>query len=73
VQFLIERALDESLSDWEEIGATDVTGIGADAYAVEHLAVLTGVYRARLAVLPDEIPTVFSVDSEGHANRRATV
>lgn len=33
MQFVVERALDESLSDWEEIGATEVTGICADAYA----------------------------------------
>jgi hypothetical protein len=73
MQFLVERALDRSLSDWEEIGATEVTGVGADAYAVEHLAESRGLYRVRPAAPPDEIPTVFSVDSEGHANRRATV
>jgi hypothetical protein len=73
MQFLVERALDESLSDWEEIGATDAAGFGADIYAVEHLAALAGIYRARPTAPPDEIPTVFSVDSEGNAFRRATV
>jgi hypothetical protein len=73
MQFFVERALDESLSYWGEIGTTEVTGIGADAYAAEHLAASTGIYRVRPAAPPDEIPTVFSVDSEGHANRRATV
>lgn len=73
MQFLVERAMDESLSDWEEIGATDAAGFGADTYAVEQLAVLAGIYRVRPAAPPDEIPTVFSVDSQGHANRRATV
>jgi hypothetical protein len=29
MQFFVERALDKSLSDWYEIGATQVTGIGA--------------------------------------------
>jgi hypothetical protein len=73
MQFLVERAMDESLSDWEEIGATDAAGFGADIYAVEHLAALAGIYRVRPAAPPDEIPTVFSVDSEGNAFRRATV
>ena len=73
MQFLVERALDESQSDWEEIGATDAAGFGADTYAVEQLAVLAGIYRVRPAGPPDEIPTVFSVDSEGNAFRRAAV
>jgi len=42
MQFLVERALDESQRDWEEIGATDAAGFGADTYAVEQLAVLAG-------------------------------
>ena len=73
MQFLVERAVDESLSDWEEIGATDAAGLGADTYAVEQLAALAGIYRVRPAAPADETPTVFSVDAEGNANRRATV
>jgi hypothetical protein len=71
--FLVEQALDGSQCDWEEIGVADAAGIGADAFAVEQLALLTGVYRVSPSGAPDEIPTVFSVDSEGRANRRAIV
>jgi hypothetical protein len=71
--FLIERALNGSLCDWEEIGVADAAGVGADAFAVEQLAHLTGIYRASPSGARDEIPTVFSVDSEGHASRRAVV
>ncbi len=71
--FLVERALDESFRDWEEIGVVDAAGVGADAFAVEQLAHLTGIYRASPSSAPDEIPTVFSVDSEGRANRREIV
>jgi hypothetical protein len=73
MQFLVERASDESPTSWEAIGATEAAGFGADIYAVEQLAALAGIYRARPAVPPDEVPTVFSVDSEGNAFRRATV
>jgi hypothetical protein len=73
MQFFVERALDESLSDWEAVGATDASGFGADIYAVEHLAALAGIYRVRPAAPPDEIPALFSVDAQGNAFRRATV
>jgi hypothetical protein len=73
MQFLIERASDQSLSKWEAIGATDAVGFGADIYAVEQLALRAGIYRARPAAPPDQVPTVFSVDSEGNAFHRATV
>lgn len=73
MQFFVERALDESLSSWEKIGFTEVTGIAADAYAVEHLAAYTGIYRVRPAASPDQLPVLFSVDARGQATRRATV
>jgi hypothetical protein len=71
--FLVERALDGSLCDWERIGFADAAGVGADAFAVEQLARLTGIYRVSPSGAPDEIPTVFSVDSDGRPNRRAIV
>jgi hypothetical protein len=73
MEYVVERASRESPSGWKEIGATEAAGIGADAYAVEQLAVSTGIHRVRPDAPPDEIPTVFTVDSEGHANLRATV
>ena len=73
MRFSVKRALDKLCGDWEKVGATEATGVGADAYAVEQLAVLTGIYRARPAGTLDETPTVFSVGPGGCANRRAIV
>jgi hypothetical protein len=74
MQFLIERASDQSLSKWEAIsGRRSAVGFGADICAVEQLALRPGIYRARPAAPPDQVPTVFSVDSEGNAFHRATV
>jgi hypothetical protein len=73
MQFLVERASGESPIKWEAIGTTDAVGFGADIYAVEQMAVRAGIYRACPAAPPDEVPTVFSVDSDGNAFRRATV
>jgi hypothetical protein len=73
MRFFVERALDGSLGDWEEIGATEAAGFAADIYAVEQLVGPAGIYRVRPDAPPDEIPTVFSVDAEGNAFRRSIV